>query len=204
MTLLFLATSFADSSRATFHGISPLLLSVLILSFRVLKPPRKLFQLYVSLASLTFCLELLFIIWYPEALWMDAIAKAAYTMFLGISTVVLSRRIFRQRRVTADMLQGSICVYLLLGYLWFSLYSLLQTFDPDAFSIMVERRTEALLFFSFTTLSTVGYGDIVPVNSLAMALANLQGIIGVIYPAVFIARLVSLYTTQMGKDDSLN
>jgi hypothetical protein len=97
-------------------------------------------------------------------------------------------------QVTSDIIKGGICVYFLLGFFWASAYSIVQIFEPDSFSSAAKTVNQAdLLHFSFTTLATVGYGDIVPTSKVARVLANLEGMTGVLYPAVFIARLVSLH-----------
>ncbi|MGC8712867.1 MAG: potassium channel family protein, partial [Leptodesmis sp.] len=70
-----------------------------------------------------------------------------------------------------------------------------------AFRSLSEANKQAnLIYFSFTTLTTTGYGDIVPISTLARAFANVEAIIGVMYPAIFIARLVGLYSTQQHKE----
>ncbi len=77
------------------------------------------------------------------------------------------------------------------------LYQSISLLDSKAFFYSVERKgIYQLMYYSFTTLTTLGYGDIVPLNRLAMVLCNMESIIGQLYPAVFIARLVSLYSVQ--------
>ena len=102
--------------------------------------------------------------------------------------------ITESKKVTEDTLKGGISIYLMIGILWYMFYELILLIDVDAFSIQIENlETYKLVYFSYTTLTTLGYGDISPLNKLAMALANLEAIIGQMYPAIFIARLVTLY-----------
>ena len=103
-------------------------------------------------------------------------------------------KIFNSKKVTGDTVKGGISIYLMIGILWYMFYELILLIDVDAFSIQIENlETYKLVYFSYTTLTTLGYGDISPLNKLAMALANLEAIIGQMYPAIFIARLVTLY-----------
>jgi hypothetical protein len=82
---------------------------------------------------------------------------------------------------------------------WFALYSAIDVFRPDSFllsaSIATDRQTE-LLYFSLVTLSTIGYGDIVPLHGETRMLAALEGITGVLYIAITVALLVSAYKQQ--------
>lgn len=111
-------------------------------------------------------------------------------IFMALSIYFVIKEIFSRKIITVDAIKGGIVVYLLLGLLWFELYRLINWFIPNSFSSNEEFE---LLHFSFITLSTVGYGDILPISKFAKILANLEGIVGVLYPTIFIARLVSLY-----------
>ncbi|BAU65692.1 putative ion transport protein [Stanieria sp. NIES-3757] len=111
-------------------------------------------------------------------------------VFMALSIYFIIEEIFSRKIITVDVIKGGIVVYILLGLLWFELYKLVNWAFPNSFSSNEEFE---LLHFSFITLSTVGYGDILPISKFAKILANLEGIVGVLYPAIFIARLVSLY-----------
>lgn len=180
ISLLFITTSFANSSRLSATSITLLFFAVLVLSFRVLGFSHKLFQWCAWLAGITYIVDALAIHVFQYALPLRGLTKIVYAGLLAIAIVVLSRRIFQEQRVTGDTLRGSACIYFLLGYFWFALYQAIQYFDANAFSVSVERSSNALLYFSFTTLTTMGYGDIVPVNAFAMFAANLEGVVGVL------------------------
>ncbi len=98
--------------------------------------------------------------------------------------------------ITNAHLLTAASIYLLLGMQWFALYSAIDVFRPGAFlhtsSIAAQRETE-LLYFSLVTLSTIGYGDIVPLHREVRMLAALEGITGVLYIAITVAVLVSAY-----------
>ncbi|NCQ96886.1 MAG: two pore domain potassium channel family protein [Microcystis wesenbergii Mw_QC_S_20081001_S30D] len=126
--------------------------------------------------------------------WFDLSSTLISLAFVSLCVYSILRELIPAEQVTSDIIKGGICVYFLLGFFWASAYSIVQIFEPDSFSSAPKTVNQAdLLHFSFTTLATVGYGDIVPTSKVARVLANLEGMTGVLYPAVFIARLVSLH-----------
>ncbi|GCA94746.1 potassium channel family protein [Microcystis aeruginosa] len=126
--------------------------------------------------------------------WFDLSSTLISLAFVSLCVYSILLELILAEQVTSDIIKGGICVYFLLGFFWASAYNIVQIFDPDSFSSAAQTVNQAdLLHFSFTTLATVGYGDIVPTSKVARVLANLEGMAGVLYPAVFIARLVSLH-----------
>lgn len=120
-------------------------------------------------------------------------------LFIGFVIVQFSRFILRAPRVNADVLSAGISVYLLLGLLWAAAYLLATKLTPDAFGMM-HRAPGAgpidrfdTLYFSFVTLTCLGCNDIVPVSRVARMLMMVEATTGVLYLAVMIARLVSVY-----------
>ena len=111
-------------------------------------------------------------------------------IFIALSFYFVIGEIFSRKIITADAIKGGIFAYILLGLLWFYLYKLISLLSPNALS---SNEDFDILHFSFITLTTVGYGDILPISKFAKILANIEGIIGVLYPTIFIARLVGLY-----------
>ena len=102
------------------------------------------------------------------------------------------------KKVNGDTIKGGIAVFFLIGTVWSLLYNIVYFLDANAFSKSIEAINlfDSMFYFSFTTLTTLGYGDITPVSDLARTLANLEAITGMMYPSIFIARLVGLYTAQ--------
>jgi hypothetical protein len=105
--------------------------------------------------------------------------------FFGLSAIVLFSYLRRARTI-----------YLLLGMLWFALYSVIDVLSPGSIqhstSAAGDRHAE-LLYFSLITLSTIGYGDVIPLDGEVRMLAALEGIAGVLYIAITVALLVSAY-----------
>jgi hypothetical protein len=119
-----------------------------------------------------------------------------------IVIVHLLRFILRAPRVDAEVLSAGIATYLLLGLTWAVLYLIVGFLEPQAFSLPASvaagKGFDAFnaLYFSLVTLTTMGYGDIAPAAPVTRMLAALEAVVGVLYLAVLIARLVTLYTDQ--------
>jgi hypothetical protein len=106
---------------------------------------------------------------------------------------VILKLVLRQGRVTRHRIQGAIAVYVLLGLTWSQAYSLVALWRPGAFVGADGPDAPApWVYFSFVTLTTLGYGDITPVHPVARSLAILEALTGQMYPAILLARLVSL------------
>jgi len=125
---------------------------------------------------------------------VQLLTLTAYIAFFAISIVVFLEKIFAEKAVTSDTIKGGISVYFLMGLLWTFLYQMVLLFDPQA--IMIPYGPEhipPLIYFSFTTLTTLGYGDVTPVSMIARNLTILESTFGQIYLAVLVARLVGLH-----------
>jgi len=113
----------------------------------------------------------------------------------------LIRFVLRAPSVNTEVLCASISAYLMLGLMWTLAYWLVDQLTPGgAFSFNTNAGTQSMngftgFYFSFITLSTVGYGDITPVSRIARWLAAMEAMTGLLYVAVLIARLVSLYSS---------
>jgi hypothetical protein len=105
----------------------------------------------------------------------------------------------KSEQVDADVLYGSVCIYLLIGGIFAMIYLLIETLHPGSFFIDPAYNINGVvdaadfIYYSFITLVTLGYGDIIPVASYARGSAVIEGIIGVMYLAIIISRLVGLY-----------
>lgn len=122
--------------------------------------------------------------------------------FLVLLTFLILGQIFREGPTTSHRILGASAAYLILGVIWAQAYNLIALLMPEAFSFSVqgpytlsdkEALRSRLFYFSFVTLTTIGYGDIVPVHPIARTLVILEGVVGQLFPAILIARLVSLH-----------
>lgn len=114
--------------------------------------------------------------------------------------VFLIRYVLSTQRVTLDMIFAAMCAYLILGLAWMFVYSCIELRIPGSFSLADAAGYRAqlyeFLYYSFVTLSTVGYGDITPLNNFAKSWAIIEAIIGQFYLAIVLARLVGLHISS--------
>lgn len=128
-------------------------------------------------------------------------------LLITFLVVRLLRFVLRAPSVNMEVLSASIAAYLMLGLLWTIAYWLVDQLTPGgAFSFNTTAGGRSMngftgFYFSFITLSTVGYGDITPVSRIARWLAAMEAMTGLLYVAVLIARLVSLYSAQRPPED---
>ena len=126
--------------------------------------------------------------------------------FYGFTILVLLKHVMSDTVDTLDRILGAISVYLLLGIAWAAVYTFLEILIPGSFYADASHlpaghlRWSEFLYFSFATLTTLGYGDITPVNSYGRSLSLLEAVTGVLYIAIMIARLVSLYQPESERD----
>jgi voltage-gated potassium channel len=133
-------------------------------------------------------------------------------MFLAYTVCILLGYLFSADRVNVNTICASLCAYLLLGVLWAIGYSLLDILSPTSFSLTFASGEEESfmrfggensvypLYYSLVTMTTLGYGDITPASSMARMLAALQAVVGQVYLAVLVARLVGLHISQPARN----
>jgi hypothetical protein len=143
-----------------------------------------------------------------------ALAGAAFqSLLLSFTAIAIVVHVVRIEHVSLDTILGGICVYLLIGETFAYLSSMMELLSPGSYleaghSLRIPPNVDHLLgrrpeltYFSFLTLTTVGYGDIVPVAPLARVLVMLEAILGQIFLATFLAFLVGNFLVQKQKDD---
>ena len=127
---------------------------------------------------------------------------ACEALFLAFVTAVIFHEVLTSTEVTTDTLYGAVTGYLLLGMTWGIAYGVVEQIWPGSFRSASVTDGQMLwpefIFFSFSTLTTVGYGDVVAIGDHARSLAILEAVAGTMYMAVFISRLVGLHA-QRGK-----
>lgn len=183
---------------------SAISLYAIIIIIKTFSLDQKLFRLYIGIAVLAFGLETVARFgWYSleKASIYFLFQDVVYAVCLGLAAFFVLRDILSCQHISADTIRGGVCAYLLIGFFWALLYAIVANFDNEAFSQTaseVEFYNQAI-HFSFTTLTTLGYGDIVPLTPLATMLTNLEAIIGQLYPSTLIAILVGHYTSERTK-----
>jgi hypothetical protein len=133
----------------------------------------------------------------PSAI--DIYLDASAWLIAGLTlAIVVARAVFAPGKVNFHRIVGAILLYLDIGLIFVALFCLVALLDPSAFTGLPLLSDNLLaiagnlIYFSFATLTSVGYGDIVPLHPFARSLANIEAIIGQLYPATLLARLVTL------------
>ncbi len=135
----------------------------------------------------------------------------ATLVFMIMLTIMILMKVFGNKGpVTGHRIRGAIAVYLLFGIIWSVIYGLLDQILPNAFSLPAVTdeysagRQEVLTYFSFVTLTTLGYGEVLPTHEISRMFVIIEALCGQLYPATILARLVSLELTQKHGCSSVN
>jgi hypothetical protein len=119
---------------------------------------------------------------------------------VGLLALVVLAQAFRGGSVNVHRIQGAVAAYLLLGLAWAYAYELVELVAPGAFAGAAMEHGRGFVYYSFVTLTTVGYGDVTPVHPAARSLAMMEALTGQLYPAILLARLVSLHAVPAGAE----
>jgi hypothetical protein len=139
---------------------------------------------------------------HPEASSLAIPGLVSTLVFLTFTLAVLLRGVLRAEAVTRDTIYGAMSVYLLMAFLWGIAYLLLETIQPGGLSLNLTRHPnhkvdwDDCMFYSFVTLTSLGYGDMVPISPQCRSLSILEAVSGMMYVAVLVARIVGLYTAK--------
>ena len=150
------------------------------------------------LAVPTGVLNVLFALWPDSQIAIPTLVSTI--VFLGFTLVSLLRAVLRMDTVTSDTIYGALSVYLLMAFLWGGAYLLVETLHPGSLSVDSSRHPnhridlDDCMFYSFVTLTSLGYGDMVPISAQSRSLSILEAVSGILYLAVLVARLVGLYS----------
>jgi voltage-gated potassium channel len=141
--------------------------------------------------------------------WLIIISHGSLMILITFFAVAILSYVLGSAQVTWDKIYGAICAYLLFGYAWAFAYSVVVEMEPTAFASVtspmphdIVGRVMHLRYFSFVTLATLGYGDIVPLTPAARTLALLEAIVGQFYLVALVGRLVGLHIVHGSSDRS--
>ena len=138
---------------------------------------------------------------------IQLLEQSSAVIFCLAAIVAISLDVFDQRKpVTQDTILGAVSIYLLIAVVFALLYRILEMFDPNALYYAHPYGNRELadfdtLYFSFVTLTTLGYGDITPVTPYARTLAMLESVLGILYLATLVSRLVAAHRARLLNDD---
>jgi len=142
----------------------------------------------------------------PDSTFLVFIGLGVEILVFALLIFMVLVKVFEDGKVTVHRIIGSIVVYMLIADIWAIIYQFLYVQLPGSLQIpsAISAQSGApsvFLYFSYTTLSTTGYGDILPVHSLVRTLVIIEQLIGVLYPVVLIGRLVSLVVRNPGTSE---
>jgi hypothetical protein len=141
-------------------------------------------------------------------MWLAVVSDACFALVFVFLIYAVGENVFGKGSIDANRIIGAVSIYFLLGLLWAFLYTLVELVQPGAFlfpavnteSIRNTRLISEFIYFSNVTLTTLGYGDVVPLSRPAKMLAVLQAMLGQLYVAIVIARMVGLQVSQRSSD----
>jgi hypothetical protein len=208
VTILFIMIAYPLLHPSNFTRLifQILITGILIFSIYSLIQNKRQFAIGLFLAVPTLALGWIGL--YTSAYSITVIGLMFRILFFGYIIFVFLTSIFKTRKITSDLIYGSICIYLLMGIEWSFIYSLSEVIRPGSFELSsIIQGTEIttydthsisphFIYFSFTTLTTLGYGDILPKTLSSKFLTSLEAITGQFYVAVLVARLVALHLIQ--------
>ncbi len=121
-------------------------------------------------------------------------------VFSLVSTWIASRHLLLSGPITMNKIIGAICIYLLIGLNWSVFYLFINIANPNSFhgltSTAIGVQFSELLYYSYVTITTLGYGDVTPIRPIARTLSYLEAIVGQFYVAVLVAWLVGMYLSE--------
>lgn len=202
--LLFLLEPLLGQRGTTSGWMNVLVLLLVVVSLRALWTSRVLLGVVGIMGSALVVMSVL----ESFALMSDAvpISDLVGAAFLLVTSYGILYDIFNRDEITADTVYGASAVYMLLGLAFARLYLALLKWAPDSFAAselllsqvdqLGWKASGLIHYYSLVTLTTIGYGDVTPVAPLARNLAAIEGIIGQLFIAAVVARLVSLYSRE--------
>ena len=192
--LLILASPLFEGGEAGRIVTNALYSLVLLAIARAASDGRRIQVTFLALAVLAILL-----LWLDTGDQATASEIAGLLLFAALNAAAIAlvlRRMLLAPAVNFDVICGAVAIYLLLGVTWALTYMVLDAVDPAAFELLSLTAAAGwtdFLYFSFATLTTLGYGDISPTGDFVRIWAVMEAAVGVLYLAVLVARLVSLY-----------
>ena len=126
----------------------------------------------------------------------------AGALFIGVVIASILVFLFKSEDVNREVIYAAILLYLLAALLWAFVFTFLELIDPTSFNIDLSQPQSYLLvfqYYSFVTITTLGYGDITPVTEVAKAFSVLEAVVGQLYLVVAVAWLVGMYVSKKSK-----
>ncbi|MCE0521581.1 MAG: potassium channel family protein [Methylacidiphilales bacterium] len=143
---------------------------------------------------------------YQDSIATRALLFSILLIILSLTAIRVLTFVLDAGKVSAEHIYGAICAYVLIAMAFATLDFILESLEPGSFSgvharTITDRGWWQLFYFSFTTLSTVGYGDIVPMTMRARSFVIIEQLVAVFYVAILIARLTGMYSSERKSED---
>jgi Ion channel len=191
---LFVAVPLAAQGRPVARVVGEsLVLAVVLIVVMLSHRPGAILVILLGLSA-TFSS-----LWQSSPMAESLLSRGGGILTFSALSWVVAHAVYAPGRITFRRLQGALVLYLNLGTIFASAYHLIWDLSPGAFAHLGAdapgrgpSQIAVMLYFSFTTLTTTGFGDIVPVNPFARSLANLEAIVGQLFLVTTVARLVTL------------
>jgi hypothetical protein len=184
---------------------------LMITALRAIGRERKIFKAAILSFIASILASIVLFIWPSH--FLAILSIALQMLFFIIVSLGLQHHLYRSEKITTEHLACALCIYLFIGIIGALAYFLVELWGPGSFAIASMDGSKvhswqagshlhhALLYYSFMTMATVGYGDIAPVTPFARSLAMLEVIIAQFYLAVLIGRLVGSYIITPLKEE---
>jgi hypothetical protein len=214
LILLFILKPFLPGVMAGFSILDIFIWTILLSTVYAVKEEKGLFAVTICIFIVSLVLTVA-----TYQLRMPVLAvltTVSYVLFFGITGIMILFDVVKDEEVTLDKIFGAFCVFLFIGLVWAMIYALLENFQPGSFSNLPFGREvlegefslrdilSVFIYYSFITLTTLGYGDITPVTGAARSFASLEAIVGQMYLTVLVARLVGLHIGYSVRKDLKN
>ena len=210
--LICLVMIFIVSPFVTPYYYGPTILNVIaaavLLSATYAVSQRRSFFIF-GLSITIFSIAMTFWLAVAPSFWLVIVSHGSLVVAIIFFVIAILSYVLGSGKVTLDKIYGAICAYLLLGYAWTFAYSVVEELQPGSFGSVGSNmphdlvdRVMQLRYFSFVTLATVGYGDIVPHSAAARTLALLEAMLGQFYLVALVGRLVGLHIVHENPERS--
>jgi hypothetical protein len=159
-------------------------------------------KMYVTITASLLAFPMIMSIWtsfFVDIPYLKLVGNCFGILFFLFTVIIIVSFVFRERVVTINVIYSSIVVYLLIAIMWSFVFSVLESIHPGSFKIgkdQIEVGRFLFIYYSFVTITTLGYGDISPITAPANSFSYLEAVTGQLYIAILIARLVGMHIAQ--------
>lgn len=196
--LVLIAIQPVDETFGKFGLLLDIIVSFILVS-AIYSVSQKAWQTAIGVLL---AVPLLIVIWtrqFYDVQWLQIPESIIGIVFFGFIIIIILKYIFNEDEIKGDLIAGAAAVYLLLAIAWAYAYRAIGAIQPGSFAIAdAQNITQSLaLYFSFVTITTLGYGDIFPITTAAKSCAILEAVVGQLYLVITIAWLVGVHVSQL-------